>query len=97
MGGLGFDFRAIQIGRSVAYGLPPLLRFSFVVRSCVGQVLSCGDKPRHLFTYFGVINDNNENLFLKNYLRFQMTLKRVDCIMILHIHKINFCVKCLSI
>ena len=36
MGGLEYDsFRAIQIGHSVAYGSPPLQRFSSVVRSCV--------------------------------------------------------------
>ena len=63
MGGPGFDSRAIQIGHSVAYGSPPLQRFSFVVRSSVGQVLSRGDEPRHLFTYFDVIRGNNEDFF----------------------------------
>ena len=37
---------------------------SSVVRSCVGQTLSCADDPRHLLH------------FLKTYLRFLMTLKR---------------------
>ena len=96
MGDPRFDSRAIQIGHSVACGSPLLLRFSFVVRSCVGQALSRGDEPRHLFTYFDVIRDNDdEDFFLKTYLRFLMTLKRINCVIILHIHKINFCVKCL--
>ena len=47
MGGLGFDCRATEIGHSVAYGLPPLQRFSSVVRSCDGQALSRGVKPRN--------------------------------------------------
>ena len=63
MKGLGFDSRAIQIGHSVAYGSPPLQRFSFVVQSCVGQALSRGGEPRHLLH------------FLKTYLRFQLTLE----------------------
>ena len=47
MGDLEFDsFQAIQIVHSVAYGSPPLHRFSSVVRSCVGQALSRGDEPR---------------------------------------------------
>ena len=37
-----------------------------------------------------VIRDNNEDFFLKTYLHFLMTLKRVNSVMILHIHKINF-------
>ena len=44
MGGLGFDSQAIQIGHSVAYGSPPLQRFSYVVRSCVGRALICKDE-----------------------------------------------------
>ena len=47
MGGLGFTPQAIQIGHGVIYGSPLLQRFSFVVQSCVGQALSCGDEPRH--------------------------------------------------
>ena len=65
MGGTGFDSWAIQIEHSVAYGSPPLQRFSFVVRSCVGQALSHRGEPRHLFTYFDVIRGNND-FFLKN-------------------------------
>ena len=63
-GGLGFNSRAIQIGHSVAYGSPPLHRFSSVVRSCVGQAFSRGDEPRHSLHP------------LKTYLRFLMTLQR---------------------
>ena len=58
-----FDPRAIQIGHSVVYGSPPLQRFSSVVRSCVGLALSRGDEPRHSFTYFDAICDNNEDFF----------------------------------
>ena len=97
MGGLGFDYQAIQIGHSVIYGSPFLQRFSSVVRSCVGQALGRGDEPRHSFTYFDVIRDNDNEFFLKTYLRFLITLERVNCVMILHIHKIKFCVKRLSI
>ena len=42
-GGLGFDSRADQIGRSIANGSPPLRRFFGIV----SHVLSCGDGPRH--------------------------------------------------
>ena len=40
MGGLGFDFRVIQIGHSDAFGSSILQRFSFMVQSCVDQALS---------------------------------------------------------
>ena len=45
-GGLEFDFRADQIGRSFANGSPPL-RSIFGVQSCFGQALSRRDGPRH--------------------------------------------------
>ena len=48
------------------------------------------DEPRHLFTYFDVIRDNNEDFFLKTYLRFFMMLECVNSVMILHKHNINF-------
>ena len=89
MGGLWFDSRAIQIGHSVAYGSPPLHRFSSVVRGCVGQAFSRGDEPRHsllLLTKYAIIM----KIFLKTFLRFLMTLERVNSVMILRIHKINF-------
>ena len=36
IGGLTFDSQAIRIGHSLAYGSPPLQRFFYVIRSCVG-------------------------------------------------------------
>ena len=60
---MGFDSRAIQIGHSVVYISPFLQRFFSVVWSCVGQALSHEDEPRHSFTYFHVIRDNNEDFF----------------------------------
>ena len=41
-GGSELDSRAGQIRHKVANGLPPLRCF-FGVRSCVAQVLNCGD------------------------------------------------------
>ena len=64
MGGLGFDSRTIQIGHSVAYGSPPLQRFSSVVQSCVGRRVSAAEmSPATRYIYFDVISDKNEDFF----------------------------------
>ena len=46
--------------------------------------------PATCYIYFDVIRNNNEDFFLKTYLRFLMTLERVNSVMTLHIHKIIF-------
>ena len=53
IGDLGFDSRANQIGHSVAYGSPPLQRFSSVVRSCVGQALIDAETSHAIHYIFG--------------------------------------------
>ena len=67
--------------------LPPLQRFSSVVRSCVGlaAVISPATRLHTLMKYAIIMK-----IFLKTYLRFLMTLERVNSVMILNIHKIKF-------
>ena len=59
-------------------------------KCCKSSCLRYNGFAPPLVTYFDVTSDNNEDFFLKTYLRFVMTLDHANSVIILHIHKIYF-------